>query len=213
MRTGVLLAAGESSRMGQSKPLLDWNGEPLAQYQVRQMIEAGLESVVVVLGHEAEAVATALASVVGENEPRVVTAINEAYAEGKVGSVLCGLRGLPAQRDLILVLSVDQPRSSALLNTILVAHESQNPLITVPRYRGRGGHPTIFSGRLYSEMLSINEGTLGLRAVVQRHRERVRYFDLDDPSVVLDINDPASYTAATGAAHVEATNDQLKRNF
>jgi len=61
MTAGLLLAAGESTRMGQSKPLLDWGGEVLVVYQVRQLLDAGLERIVVVLGDRAETVAAALA--------------------------------------------------------------------------------------------------------------------------------------------------------
>lgn len=176
--------------------MLDWGGEPLAAYQVRQLLEVGLECIVVVLGYEAEAVAGALASLGG---PRLLLVTNEAYAQGKVGSVLRGLRALDADTASILVLSVDQPRPAGLLDAVLTAHQANSGLITVPRYQGYGGHPTVFSGSLYLEMLSINEETFGLRALVQRHRDQVQYVDIDDPLVVLDVNDERAYAAARAA--------------
>jgi len=193
MSAGLLLAAGESTRMGQSKPLLDWGGEPLVVYQVRQLLDAGLGRVVGVLGDRAEAVTAALAPLAS---PRLQTVTNEAYAQGKVGSVLRGLEALTVGDGPFLVLSVDQPRPASLLRSVLDAHNAGGALITVPRYRGRGGHPTIFSGALYDEMLAIEEATLGLRAVVQRHRTEVHYVELSDPLVTLDINDETAYAAA-----------------
>ncbi len=193
MSAGILLAAGESTRMGQSKPLLDWGGEPLVVYQVRQLLEAGLERVVVVVGDRAEAVAAALGSIAG---PRLRTVTNEAYRQGKVGSVLRGLEALTASDGPFLVLSVDQPRPASLLRSVLGAHNAGGALITVPRYRGRGGHPTIFSGALYDEMLAIEEETLGLREVVRRHQDEVLHLDVEDPAVTLDINDETAYLAA-----------------
>lgn len=196
MSAGLLLAAGESTRMGQSKPLLDWGGEPLVVYQVRQLLEAGLERVVVVIGDRAEAVAAALAPL---TTPRLRTVTNETYAQGKVGSVLRGLEALTASDGPFLVLSVDQPRPASLLRSVLDAHNAGGALITVPRYRGRGGHPTIFSSTLCEELLAIEEATLGLRDVVRRHQGQVHYVDLDDPTITLDLNDEASYAAAIAA--------------
>ena len=193
MTAGLLLAAGESTRMGQSKPLLDWGGEPLVVYQVRQLLDAGLERVVVVLGDKAESVAAALARMAS---PRLQTVTNEDYAQGKVGSVLRGLEALTAGDGPFLVLSVDQPRPASLLRSVLDAHNAGGALITAPRYQGRGGHPTIFSGALYDEMLAIEEATLGLRAVVQRHRGEVLHLDLEERAVTLDINDETAYAAA-----------------
>jgi len=193
MTAGLLLAAGESTRMGQSKPLLDWGGEVLVVYQVRQLLDAGLGRVVGVLGDRAEAVTAALAPLAS---PRLQTVTNEAYAQGKVGSVLRGLEALTVGDGPFLVLSVDQPRPASLLRSVLDAHNAGGALITVPRYQGRGGHPTIFSGALYDEMLAIEEATLGLRAVVQRHRTEVQYVELSDPLVTLDINDETAYAAA-----------------
>ena len=128
--------------------------------------------------------------------PRLRTVTNEAYAQGKVGSVLRGLEALTVGDGPFLVLSVDQPRPASLLRSVLDAHNAGGALISVPRYQGRGGHPTIFSGALYDEMLAIEEATLGLRAVVQRHRGEVLHVDMEEPAVTLDINDRTSYAAA-----------------
>jgi CTP:molybdopterin cytidylyltransferase MocA len=102
------------------------------------------------------------------------------------------------------VLSVDQPRPASLLGSVIAAHDAESAPITIPRYQGRGGHPTIFSGALYPELLAIDEGTLGLRAVVERHRSEVRYVEVDDPMVTLDVNDEASYAAAKASFAVNA---------
>jgi molybdenum cofactor cytidylyltransferase len=110
--------------------------------------------------------------------------------------VLRGLEVLTAADGPFLVLSVDQPRPASLLRTVLDAHEAGAALITVPRYRGRGGHPTVFGNTLYDEMLAIEEETLGLRDVVQRHRGEVLHLDLEEPTVTLDINDKTAYAAA-----------------
>src|SRR5262245_23358738 len=100
----VLLAAGESPRMGGLKALPDWRGQPLLLYQLDQLSSAGLDPIIVVLGHRAEA----LLPYVERSGARAVE--NPIYQEGRASSVRAGARALPPDCDGVLVLSVDQPR-------------------------------------------------------------------------------------------------------
>jgi molybdenum cofactor cytidylyltransferase len=190
---GLLLAAGESTRMGQSKPLLPWKGTTLVRFQADQLLEAGLERVIVVAGYRADAVKAALE---GLPPDRVAVVVNEAYAQGKVGSILRGLRALGPAADPILVLSVDQPRPAWLIRQVLDAHGRAQAPLTIPTYQGRGGHPTVFAGRLYPEMLAINEESQGLRALVERYRALAHRTETGTPLTLLDLNEPEDYATA-----------------
>jgi molybdenum cofactor cytidylyltransferase len=157
------------------------------------LLEAGLGRVVVVAGYRAAEVRKELDSYPAD---RVTVVVNEAYAQGKVGSVLCGLRAMGPPAGPIVVLAVDQPRPAWLVRQVLDSHLQGQAPLTVPTYRGRGGHPTVFSGSLYSEMLAINEESQGLRAVVERYRQQANRVELGTPLVVLDLNEPADYERA-----------------
>ncbi len=138
----VLLAAGESTRMGEPKALLPWGGQPLIAYHVSALDEAGYAPLVVVLGHEAERVADALPA-----HMTLEVAVNARYEQGRTTSIVLGvLRLTEAAVDGVLIASVDQPRSASMLRTLREAFERERPQIAVPSLGGRPGHPPLFSG-------------------------------------------------------------------
>ena len=188
--SAVLQAAGLSSRMGTSKPLLMWHGVPLVKYQVDSLIAGGVDEVVVVLGHDAENVALHVA------EPKAISTINGDYKSGKTTSIKAGLRAMEFINNSILLLAVDQPRTTGLIETVIDAHKSEKPLITSPRYQNHGGHPLIFDSLLREELLNITEENEGIRAIFERHRDSVLDVQVDDPIIRLDLNTPENYEFA-----------------
>lgn len=187
----ILLAAGESSRMGgKPKPLLPWFGETLVERQAEALLEAGVDDVFVVTGHRAYEVQ---AKVQG---PHVHRILNPHYKLGKSTSIKAGLASLPEDATSILLLAVDQPRPAWLIRQVLEAHRARHALITCPRYRGHGGHPLIFDGSLAVELDSISEETQGVRAVVKAHADQVNWVDVDTPLARLDLNTPEAYEEA-----------------
>ncbi len=188
----VLLAAGESTRMGEPKALLPWGGQPLIAYHVSALDEAGYAPLVVVLGHDAERVADALPS----NVP-LEAAVNERYEQGRTTSIVFGvLRLLDAAVDGVLIASVDQPRSVGMLRTLREAFERERPQIAVPSLGGRPGHPPLFSGGLLPELLKVREETEGLRQVVRDFRDGRLLVPVDDPLTLTNLNTHAEYEAA-----------------
>ena len=187
----LLLAAGESARMGRPKALLSWQGGTLVEFQIEQLLAGGVERVVLVLGHEAEAVRR-----VTDSLTRTTILLNQDYATGKTSSVRAGLEAIPNDADALLVLAVDQPRPAGLIRRLRQAHETSDALITVPSFGGRHGHPTIFSRELFPEMRNIREETQGLRAVRHRHRERTQVIQTASRVPLIDINTPEEYQDA-----------------
>ena len=190
----VLLAAGESTRMGRLKALLPWHGTTLIQYQVSALLEAGVSEVVVVLGYRAETLRPLV-----EAYPNVSVVLNLRYRTGKSSSVKAGLRHISQDTEGILVLAVDQPRSVTVVREVMAAHRQLGAPITYPAYKGKGGHPIVFSAQLLPEMQAIRESRAGLREVVGRHRSEVSKIEMDDPDVLLDLNRPEDYERAVAA--------------
>ena len=194
----ILLAAGESSRMGQLKALLPWRGRPLLQHQTAALLDGGANGVVAVLGHRADELRPLL-----EGRPGVSWTLNPDYRQGKTTSIKAGLAALDVKAvDDILLLNVDQPRSAGDIARILAAHRAGNCAVTVPEYRGKGGHPIVLSAALLPELRQISEETQGIKAIVRRRPEAVNRVALDNPEILLDLNTPEQYqaAAATGAA-------------
>jgi molybdenum cofactor cytidylyltransferase len=188
----ILLSAGESRRMGQLKALLPWQGVSLLAHQVSALKEAGVDHIIVVLGHRSHELQPML-----EDQAGVTTVLNPDYLQGKTTSIKAGV-GILSQDKIaaLLILNVDQPRSAKTIHDLLESHRSGDALITVPTYRGKGGHPIVLSPSLIPELLSINEETQGMKAVVQRHRDQTQKVEMEGPEVLWDLNTPEQYQEA-----------------
>ena len=188
----ILLAAGESRRMGSLKALLPWQGSTLLAYQIASLRQAGVDPVVVVLGHEAGRLKPEV-----EGKEGVIWVVNPDYWQGKTTSIKVGLSALgTGQPSAILILNVDQPRSAETIRHLLQQHRDGGRSITIPRYRGKGGHPIVVDSALLEELKSIDEESLGMKAVVRRHQEATLLVEMDTPEVLWDLNTPEQYQAA-----------------
>lgn len=192
----ILLAAGESRRMGQLKALLPWQGDTLLGCQVSSLLQAGIHQVVVVLGHKRDRLLPLL-----EGRDRVVSVFNPDYQAGKTTSIKTGIKAVlrspqAAAAQTLVLLNVDQPRTAETISTLLSRHESSDCLITIPVFQGKGGHPLILDCSLLPELLEIAEASQGIRAVVRKHEERLQRVEVDNAEVLWDLNTPEQYQAA-----------------
>ncbi len=189
----LLLAAGESRRMGVTKALLPWKGVPLLDHQITALGRAGIDTVIVVLGHHADD----LEAVIG-SRPGVTAVVNSDYAQGKTTSIKAGLRALPdGLTSSIVILNVDQPRESATIQTLLRRHREAQALITIPTYQGKGGHPIVVDYSLLDDLLAVDEDTQGLKALVRRNEDRSQRIEMA-ADVLWDLNTPEEYQQALG---------------
>ena len=190
----ILLAAGESRRMGQLKALLPWQGTSLLKHQVTSLRAGGVDRVVVVLGHRSDELKAELAGIEG-----VAWQLNPDYLQGKTTSIKAGLSTLGSEQlDALLILNVDQPRNADVIRSLLKEHQSQGSQITIPTHKGKGGHPIILSRSLLDELREIDEETYGIKAVVQRHLDATRRVEMEAPEVLWDLNTPEEYQRVLG---------------
>lgn len=186
----MLLSAGESTRMGRLKALLDWQGMILLEWQIRTLLQAGASDVIVVLGHRSEEVGQYARG------HHVKAVINSQYKQGKTTSIKTGLKALSPKTEKILLLAVDQPRPLNIVKQVIQEHGAGKFLITAPRYQGHGGHPLAFAASLKPELEAITEEKQGIREVMDRHRREIHWIDVDSPIVRLDLNTPQDYEQA-----------------
>ena len=193
--TAILLAAGESRRMGQLKALLEWQGASLLQHQVKTLLSAGVDRVVVVVGHRADELIPLLEGMDG-----VSWQLNPDFLQGKTTSIKAGLSALGRDsRDTIMVLNVDQPRSADTVAYLLGRHRESGVLITIPEYQGKGGHPILLDASLLDELLEIDEESMGVKAVVRSHQDSAVRVPMGGPEVLWDLNTPEQYEEALRA--------------
>jgi molybdenum cofactor cytidylyltransferase len=183
--------------MGEPKALLPWlNDEPLIAFQVHALDSAGYAPIVVVLGHAPDAIRAAVPA-----DVESITVVNERYQEGRSSSIVAGISAVAVSApDAVLIISVDQPRSVALLRSVREAWEREPAPIAVPSLNHRVGHPPLFSAGVINELLRVTEEREGLREVMQAHADERLFVDVDDPLTLTNLNTREDYEAALGVA-------------
>ncbi len=193
---GILLAAGSATRMGRNKLLLDLEGEPLVRRAARTALEAGLDPLLVVVGHEAENVHEALVGL----PCRFV--LNLDWRLGQSTSLSAGAAAVPAAAEAAVVVLADMPLVDAASIRSVVARwrESGAPLVSC-RYGGVPAPPTLYCRPLLAE-LQGGEGEGRGREVVRRHRESAAWVDRP-ASALADVDFPEDLERARAAAGKE----------
>ena len=186
----IIISAGESTRMGRLKALLPWHGLPLIEYQIRNLLQAGIVQIIVVLGYRYEELSSHVKGL------GVKYVVNHNYKLGKTTSIKAGIGALKEEVSDILILSVDQPRPAPLIYSLINTHIKSQALITSPRYGKRGGHPVIFSVKLRKELEAIDEKDQGLRKIFDVRRSGVNEVCVEDSIIHLDLNTYEDYLKA-----------------
>ena len=190
----IVLAAGDSSRMGRPKQTLPWEGVPLLRSQVEESGKTGARQVVVVLGNDAAEFRTVLPSRLERAELIVIE--NPDYERGKTTSVKAGIRAMHSPVDAVVPMAGDSPRPAALLDRLVEAHFAGRKPITYPWFQGVEGHPGVFSMELRDELLEIEEASRGIRGVTERDPARVNRVEFDDPLAIVNLNTWDDYERA-----------------
>jgi len=196
----VLLAAGEGRRMGgRPKCLLQLGGVPLVTRQLVALSGAGVDELVVVLGHHAEAIEPAVMAF------PVTLARNPRPADGQVSSLRTGLAALSGKTDVVLVALADQPMVNAQDISTLIGAWKKRPAgaeVLVPRVGGQPGNPVLFSAEVYRQILA-GDADVGCRQWRAAHPEAVAWFDTDNQRYRVDVDTPedlARFERETGHA-------------
>lgn len=167
MIAAVVLAAGASTRFGSQKLLARIDGVPLVRRTIDQVVAAGLDTIVVVLGREEQAVRAAL-----DGMP-VDFAINPHFRDGMYTSLRAGIRRLGRTAEAAVIVLGDQPGISGDTIVSLVAeYRATRKPIVVPVYDGARGHPVLFDASIFPELEAVI-GDQGGREVIGRDPSRV----------------------------------------
>jgi molybdenum cofactor cytidylyltransferase len=185
----VILSAGESSRMGRPKALLPIEGQTFIQRIVSTLKRTRVARIIVVLGHNSKQLAAAMQPLQAE------ILHNPDYRLGQLSSLQVAVRKLQSEMDCdgILMHLVDHPYiDAALVDRMIQSFYDSQMLIVVPHWRGKRGHPVIFSRKLFDELLAapIDQGA---KAVVNAHRAETLEIETQEEGINLDIDTPELY--------------------
>jgi molybdenum cofactor cytidylyltransferase len=191
---GIILAAGESTRFGQPKQLLDWHGQPFVRAVTLTALAAGLSPVVVVTGTSADEVETAV------KDLPVQIAQNQDWQNGQSTSIRAGILTLTPSPSpfkgegsfgAAIFLLADQPQVTPnLIRALVELHAANLPAIVAPLVAGQRANPVLFDRVTFPDLLALS-GDVGGRAIFSKHR--VTYLPWHDESLLLDVDTPEDY--------------------
>ena len=189
--SGIILAAGLSTRMGEPKQLLPFGGSTIIETVIDNLLGSKLNEVIVVIGHKAEKVQAHI-----QHKP-VKIAFNPDYQQGMLTSAQCGVRSISASADAFAMTLVDLPLITPdLVNLVINTYVQAEGGITVPSYNYRRGHPVIFDRRYAADLLALDGDSGGVRSLFQKYADDIHYVAVDTDRVLRDIDYREDYEEA-----------------
>jgi molybdenum cofactor cytidylyltransferase len=192
MISSIILAAGESRRVGKLKQLLPFGKSTIIETVIDNLLCAKLDEVIVVLGHAAEKITEVI-----QHKP-VKIVCNPNYKRGMLTSVQCGVLAVnktaggsvfDKYKNGFLIALVDQPfLTPNLINHLIEEFYKTDKGIVLPTYKERRGHPVIFERKYAAEILALSEDGEGLREVIRKHQDDIHVVPVNTDSIIRDID-------------------------
>ncbi len=187
--SAIVLAAGESRRMGSTKQLLPLEGKVLLQDALDSLEKSEVDEVILVLGHDAERIRREVTA------PHARIVFNANYATGMVTSIQQGLAVLDESADAFFIVLGDLPGiGPAVYNQLIEEFRRAHPAkgIIVPVYQSKRGHPVLFSIKYREESLRLR-GDIGLREILLNHPGEILPVEVETDAILADIDTPEQY--------------------
>jgi molybdenum cofactor cytidylyltransferase len=187
--SAILLAAGESRRMGRTKQLLSFGQSTILEETVKRLLDSMIDELIIVLGYDAERLRGSLLL----RDKRIKFTVNPRYSEGMSSSIRCGVLSADSTAEAFLIALADQPLiRPEVINLLIDRYLSSRSGIVVPVYRGVKGHPVIFSKKYLKELASLS-GDIGARRLLEKYAEDVETVKVDSAEILLDIDREEDY--------------------
>ena len=191
MISAILLAAGESNRMGQPKQLMPFGQSTIVERTIDNLLNSAISETIVVLGYKDEEIRKTIAG-----KP-IKIAMNPDYQQGMSTSIIAGLKQVDKRARAVLIALGDQPFvNSQTITSLVEAFIANNRGILIPVYQGRRGNPVIFAIEYKGELLNL-KGDVGGREIIKLHPDDVLEVAVDCEGVLLDIDTMENYTPIT----------------
>lgn len=183
----IILAAGESKRMGRPKLLLPFGNSTIIETIVSNATESKADEILVILGSGAENIAE---KIKGQHAK---TSVNPNFRQGMLSSIQWGFEALPEDTRAALIMLGDQPMvSSSIIDKVIDAYEQAEKSIVLPVYNKRRGHPLLIDMKHREEVNRLSPD-VGLRALVHNHTEDILEVAVDTPDILNDIDTAEDY--------------------
>jgi molybdenum cofactor cytidylyltransferase len=183
----IILAAGESKRMGFPKMLLPFQGKSMLENVIINVTGSDVYNTIVVLGSGKEALEELT------RKYKVINCYNDNYKEGMLSSVQCGFHHVPADCTAVLVFQGDQPLiGTSTINKVINAFRSSDKGIIIPVYKKKRGHPILIDKRYRNEIDKL-DARKGLRSLTYVYPEDILEVETDEPGILRDFDTYKDY--------------------
>lgn len=189
----VILAAGESARMGFPKALLKLQNTTFLEHLINTIKSTDVLNIIVVLGCDAEKIVNSLNLEEIKQKINIRFLVNKDYRKGQLSSVQTAIQALPKDVDAIILFPVDRPLiSKDVVEKLLKKYFESKAKIVIPTIEGKRGHPVLFSSSLLNELINAPLD-VGARYVVWNHAEEVAEVPVLEPGILINIDTPEDY--------------------
>ena len=188
MLSAVILAAGQSQRMGESKLLLPLKQKPLLHWVLQSVLDSQVDEVICIVRNLDE-----IYRQVPVSDPRLFWLVNYAADRGQSTSVVAGLWAVHPESDGALFIVGDQPLlRSELVDALIERFSKTDALVVAPSHNGQTRNPVLFRRSLFGELVYLT-GDRGGRGLIEKYRTQTELVDWPDESPFLDVDTPADY--------------------
>jgi len=185
--SSIILAAGESRRMGDLKQLLPFGEKTVIETVLDKFLQVEFHEIIVVLGYCAEEIHAKL----GKYPIKVV--VNEKYGDGMLSSVQCGIEYSDELTEAFMIGLCDQPFIEPYIISTLIDHfNTKGKGIILPDYNGKRGHPIIIHSKYRGEIFELDHN-IGLRQLIHSHEDDISIVEFDSNIIVRDMDFPEDY--------------------
>jgi molybdenum cofactor cytidylyltransferase len=183
----IILAGGESKRMGFPKMLLNFNGKSMLERVIENVTGSEVDNTLVVLGAEREKITDMI------KDLNVTLCYNDNYKLGMLSSVRCGIQNLPVSCSSLLVFQGDQPLiTPRVTNMVIEAYHASEKEIVIPVYNKKRGHPLMAGRKYFDRIMDLNDNE-GLRSLAYLFPDDVLEVETEDHAILRDIDTYEDY--------------------
>jgi len=191
----IILAAGESKRMGSPKMLLPFMGITIIENVIANVSGSKVDNIMVVLGADRDSIVKLIRT------KAVNYCYNENYKDGMLSSVVCGFRNIPIDHSAVLVFQGDQPLiTPKAINSVIEVYLSSGKGIVIPVYESKRGHPILIDRKYRNEIQKLNPAE-GLRSLALKYSDDVLEVNTDIAGILRDFDTYDEYKNEINKIH------------
>ncbi len=182
----IILAAGDSQRMGIPKGLLDYHGKPFLSYQIERLFEIGFTDIIVVLGKDSP--------IYQEKIPQLKKStfiVNPQPERGPFSSIQSGISGLrDTHQSGVFILPIDVPcPRKEVWDKLAVELSSSEANVTIPEFNGKRGHPVLLSDEFRQHLQTCSsDSRLDFEIRKQKELQKAKIISVNDKNITLNLN-------------------------